>query len=95
MASRWLPVPLTFILVLAITFFLIVFFGAWAVSADAAGRSETIYSGFAGSGSGLNANTPSASQLSTLEGAGPEDGGSAGTEDRWWAKGFLKACPFH
>ena len=95
MTSRRIPIPLTFFVVLAVTIFLIVFFGAWAVSANTADRDDALAFGFVGGSSGVNVTTPSSSQLSTLESAGQENSGVDDTEDSWWAKGFLKACPFH
>lgn len=92
--AQRVPIPLTFILVVAATVFLIVFFGAWAVSADADGRDKTLAFGFVGGG-GLNANNPNASQLSGLEASGLEEGNLSDAGDSWWGQAFLKACPFH
>ena len=94
MTSRRMPIPLTFFIVVIATIFLIIFFGAWAVSADSAGREKTLAFGFVG-GSSLNPDTSSISELSGLEASAQEVGNSGGEGDSWWEKGFLKACPFH
>jgi hypothetical protein len=75
--------------------FLIVFFGAWAVSADGTDREEKLSFGFVGGGSSLTPNTPSTSQLSGLEALAVEEGDVGVAGDSWWGKSFLKACPFH
>jgi len=91
-ASRRLPVPFIFSLVLVVVLGLIVFFGAWAVSADVGGH-RTLAFGLPGT-------------MPTLEGgnlrnenSGPyaiarlDDGETA--SDTWWGNAFLRACPLH
>ena len=95
MTSRRMPIPLTFFIVVIATIVLIIFFGAWAASANAANRDQTLYFGFVGGVSSLNPDTSSASQLSGLQASGLEEGNIDGAGDSWWEKGFLKACPFH
>ena len=95
MTSRRFPVPLTFIVVVAATIFLIVFFGAWAVSADASDREKVLSFGFVAGSDSLNANTPSSDQLNRLESSGLEESNIDNADDSWWGQAFLKACPFH
>ena len=85
-------IPITFLVVLVLTVLLVIFFGAWAVSADAAGRDKEFAFGIAVGGSTL---------------AGPDsraapdgrpvtsDEESESKTDSWWGKAVLKACPFH
>ena len=95
MTSRRSPIPLTFFVVVAATIFLIVFFGAWAVSADASDREKTLSFGFVGGSGVLDSNAPSSSQLNDLEAPSLEEGNIDDAGDSWWGSAFLKACPFH
>jgi hypothetical protein len=90
--SRRIPVPLTFIAVLAVVLALIIFFGAWAVSADV-GNQRTMAFGLPGasptiSGGNVQDNNAGPYQIARLD-----DQGAAG--DTWWGKAFLRACPLH
>jgi hypothetical protein len=91
---RRIPIPLTFSVVVAATVFLIIFFGAWAVSADAGNPNRKLSFGIAGSNPGLSANTAGANQENALARSG-EDEISAGEDPGWWSSAFLKACPLH
>ena len=95
MTTKRMPIPLTFFIVVAATIFLILFFGAWAVSANSADTNKTLSFGFIGGASTVNPTTPDSSQLSGLQASGLEEGNADGAGDRWWGKAFLKACPFH
>ena len=84
-----------FLVVITITVLLIIFFGAWAVSASEDGRELNF--GFAGT-------TLEDSSLKTSEGgqqaqaafgSAPIGETSEGPVDSWWGQGFLKACPLH
>ena len=93
-----MPAPFVFLVVAAVTVALIIFFGAWAVAADAEGRTLTF--GIA----------PAASDSPGTAGSGGDEGGdqaraafgvapigetSGGASETWWGQGFLKACPLH
>ena len=95
MKSRRVPIPLTFFVVVAVTIILIVFFGAWAVSADAADQEQTLAFGFVAGSDNLNANAPGSSQLKGLEASGREENSISDSADSWWGQAFLKACPLH
>jgi hypothetical protein len=84
----------TFSVVVAATVFLIIFFGAWAVSADAGGPSRKLSFGIAGANPGLAANTAGTYQENAPARFG-EDESSTGENSGWWGKAFLKACPLH
>ncbi len=79
--------PVTFLVVLLFTVLLTIFFGAWAVSADAEteNRKFAFAIGAAGPSLGTGASGPSDGATVTEEAA----------EETWWGSGFLKACPFH
>ncbi len=94
MISRRVPIPVTFLVVVAATIFLIIFLGAWAVSADISDQSRSLSFGFASSGTSLDASVLDPSQPAGDRAPGQEKSG-AGSEDSWWGKAFLTACPFH
>ena len=90
-ANKRIPVPLTFSLVLAVVLALIIFFGAWAVSADTGNR--TLAFGLPGttptlSGSNLQDQNSGPYQVARL-------GEHNNASDTWWGGAFLRACPLH
>ena len=95
-ASRKIPVPVTFLVVLAVVFALIIFFGAWAVSADV-GNQRTLAFGIPGTTptlSGININgADSQDSTGPYQVARLDDHSVAG--DTWWGQAFLRACPLH
>lgn len=94
MTFRRIPITVTFSVVVAATVFLIIFFGAWAVSADAGNSNRKLSFGIAGSNPGLAANTAGASQGNVPARFGVDEI-SAGENAGWWSSAFLKACPLH
>ena len=90
MTARRLPIPITFFVVVSAVIFLIIFFGAWAVAADAGDRGRALSFGFVSGATATNATVINSSQASLGE-SGPGDNAS----DSWWGSAFLKACPFH
>ncbi|MEC9280237.1 MAG: hypothetical protein VX947_05045 [Chloroflexota bacterium] len=89
--SKRIPIPLTFSIVLTVVIALIIFFGAWAVSADVGNR--TLAFGLPGttptlSGSNIEDENSGPYQIARLN-----DQGTAG--DTWWGGAFLRACPLH
>jgi hypothetical protein len=80
--------------VVAATVFLIIFFGAWAVSADAGNSNRKLSFGIAGANPGLAANTGGAYQETAPARFGVDEI-NAGENASWWSKSFLKACPLH
>ena len=92
-----MPAPFIFLVVTGATAVLIIFFGAWAVSANAEGRELTF---------GLTGTSLEDSDAAESEGGGQgqaafgvapigETAQDAGPANTWWGKGFLKACPLH
>ncbi len=86
-----IPVPATFLVVVAATVFLIIFFGAWAVSADGQGPDRGLSFGFSNRGAGAGAGALNTAQNS----ATPAESGGGRSGDPWWGKAFLTACPLH
>ena len=91
-ASRRIPVTLTFSVVLAVVLALIVFFGAWAVSADVGGQRALAF-GLPGtvptlSGGNLREENSGPYQVARLN-------GQQSARDTWWGNAFLRACPLH
>lgn len=93
---------------MAVSVLLIIFFGAWAVSASGDAGVQSLLSGATAgfSGDALTAASSSAADANAGTGAGPAAGdtaprlASAATGDRaaadtWWGKAFLTACPLH
>jgi hypothetical protein len=91
-----LPVPFAFVLVIGLTIALIIFFGAWAVAADA-GNERSLTFGLPG--------TTDVGPEGEAQGADQADSGpfrvarlgeqEDGADDTWWGQAFLKACPLH
>jgi hypothetical protein len=86
------PLPISFILVLAMTVALMIFFGAWAVSADVDERDRVFAFAVPGGTAALASNAGSTGQLA-LGGSGTAEGNYAA--DTWWGNGLLRACPLH
>jgi hypothetical protein len=86
--------------VIIVTTALIIFFGAWAVAADAEGRELTF--GIAettaedqGSFNSEGGDQARAAFGTAPIGAAPIGETSGDATVAWWGKGFLKACPLH
>tara|TARA_Y100000310_G_C20312651_1_gene636945 strand:- start:226 stop:507 length:282 start_codon:yes stop_codon:yes gene_type:complete len=82
------PVPATFLVVVTATVFLIIFFGAWAVSADVEEQDRKLSFGFANRGADTDSTALNTARNSPTPGEGS-------TGDTWWGKAFLTACPLH
>ena len=81
--TRRFPVPMPFLIAVVAVVFIIIFFGAWAVSTDADGRAFSL-------AYGSGATAPSSQAISGTAASAAEDG-----ENSWWESAVLKACPFH
>ena len=86
------PLPISFLLVLAMTIALMIFFGAWAVSADVTERDRVFAFAVPGGASSLIADADSTGQLALGNSRTIEGNHAAGT---WWGNGLLRACPLH
>lgn len=84
-----------FFLVVAATIFLIIFFGAWAVSADSRESGRALTFGFASGGVNPNATALNSSQTARPGVPGLDESTGEAAEDSWWGSAFLRACPFH
>ena len=90
MTAKRLPVPATFLAVVLAVIFLIIFFGAWAASADAEGGERKLTLGFTGGAVATSATNVSSSEA-TSQGSLDQEA----EEASWWGSAFLSACPFH
>ena len=83
---------LTSVGAMAASVLLIIFFGAWAVSASGSDGVEGLLSGatagFTGSVGADAGNSDTAPRLATA-------GGDGGPAETWWGKALLGACPLH
>ena len=88
------PLPISFFVVVIVTLALIVFFGAWAASADLEERNRALGFGVPG-GVSFEAKGSSSPEepLGIREAFAAADGNLE--SDSWWGNSFLKACPFH
>ena len=88
-----LPVPVSFAIVVAGLIALFIFFGAWAVSVDAANHEVGLSFAVGNAGSGFGVN-PVPSESSAV--AAPGDALDAeSSADSWWGRTLLVACPLH
>ena len=81
------PLPVSFFFVMAITIALFIFFGAWAVSADAEERDRV----FAFAAPGNLARF----QETSRPGGRVGEATVQSNADTWWGGALLKACPLH
>jgi hypothetical protein len=90
-----MPAPFVFVVVLIVTGALVIFFGAWAVAADAEGRELNFVIPGATLQDADTADTGDSGQGQTAFGAAPIGESSDASSGTWWGQGFLKACPLH
>ena len=72
---------------------LMIFFGAWAVSADVTERDRVFAFAVPGGVTSLTANTNGTGPLALGE-TNPIEGGHTAA-DTWWGSSLLRACPLH
>ncbi len=80
-----------FSLVLALVLALIIFFGAWAVSADV-GNQRSLAFGIPGTTATLSGTTVTADSDANQD---AQLNGHDTAGDTWWGNAFLSACPLH
>ena len=86
------PLPVSFMVVVAMLIALFIFFGAWAVTVDAASHDREL--SFAiGNSVSLGVNPLPVQPNANAVLAQREDGQSAA--DTWWGSSLLLACPLH
>ena len=93
------PAPVSFILVIATILALLIFFGAWVVSADSKDLGRTLSIGLSASPDHVGGfgNKPTGESVATAENdpfrqAWGSTGGGQGTENQaWWEKSLLNA----
>ena len=90
--------PLSFIVAIVATVALLIFFGAWAVSADSDSRERALSLALPGGVSGYAApQTQAPQETETQKFLQSFDQAQAGdtAADKWWGKALLSACPLH
>ena len=91
---KTIPLPISFFVVVCVTVALLIFFGAWAVSADVEDRNRVLAFGVPG-GASLNIE-PSPDNGESLSTTAPlSDDGANRAVDTWWGSALLTACPLH
>ena len=90
---RRTPVPVSFAIVVAGLVALFIFFGAWAVSADAADHDRELSFALGNSGASFGVN-PLPSEIANKE-AAPATADGESFADTWWGSTLLVACPLH
>ena len=89
-----IPLPVSFILVLCLTIALMIFFGAWAVSADVGERARVFAFAVPGCTAALTSIANATGPLALGE-SSAIDGGRTTASETWWGNGLLRACPLH
>lgn len=92
LTARAGPVPVAFMAVIAVIIALFIFFGAWAVSVDAANHERDLSFAIGGNTS-FGVNPVPQRESIPYEAASTRDSGSAA--DTWWGNSLLLACPLH
>ncbi len=94
---RKVSAPLSFIVAIVATVALLIFFGAWAVSADSSSRERALSLALPGGVSGYAGPQAQAPQTETEKFLQSFDQaqGSDTAADTWWGKTLLTACPLH
>ena len=90
---RRTPIPVSFAIVVAGLIALFIFFGAWAVSTDAAEHDRELSFALGNSGAGFGVN-PLASVVEN-EGKAKAANEVESSADTWWGSTLLIACPLH
>ena len=92
LVMKRIPVPVSFMIVMMAVIELFIFFGAWAVSVDAANH-EREFSIAIGNSASLGVNPlPSQANAQTSTDAGQ---GVESAAESWWGSSLLLACPLH
>lgn len=92
---RRMPIPISVVVVMTALIALFIFFGAWAVSVDAADREQRLSSVIVNGGLSFGVN-PAISSLDTGQTRLASDVTDTGsTADTWWGHTLLVACLLH
>ena len=86
--------PAIFIIVVSGVVFLMIFFGAWAISVDAADQGRELTFGAVASGAALQLSSDDYPQPGKAGGLAAVEPGDS-KADTWWGDALLLACPFH
>jgi hypothetical protein len=92
---KGVPIPISFAVMLAAIVALGIFFGAWAVSANAEERGRSLsFRSIAGGGANLDSG-PFNPSLPGGQRPPPTQEVGESKADTWWGKTLLTACPLH
>ena len=86
------PLPVSFMIVMSMLIALFIFFGAWAVTVDAANHDRQL-SFEVGNGISLGVNPLPV--LPNTQPSGALVGDDESAADTWWGSSLLLACPLH
>ena len=90
---RRTPIPVSFAIVVSGLIALFIFFGAWAVSVDAAEHDRELSFALGSSGASFGVN-PLVSETNDQV-AAKVTTGDGSSADTWWGSSLLLACPLH
>lgn len=94
MTVKRIPVPITFIVVSAMTIALSIFLGAWAVSADVKDQDRAFSFGLPVAGTNAQVSSTDGSPRNAY--GDPDLPLAEGSvADSWWGQALIKACPLH
>ena len=89
---RRTPIPVSFAIVVSVIIAVFIFFGAWAVSVDAANHDRELSFAVGNTGPSFGVNPLPSQKYDRVTSSATTDGGSA---DTWWGRSLLMACPLH
>ena len=87
-----LPLPVSFMIVLSMLIALFIFFGAWAVTVDAANHDRELSFAI---GNNVSLGVNPLPVLQNIQSASAQVEESQSAADTWWGSSLLLACPLH
>ena len=87
-----LPLPVSFMIVLSMLIVLFIFFGAWAVTVDAANHDRELSFAI---GNNVSLGVNPLPVLQNIQSASAQVEESQSAADTWWGSSLLLACPLH
>lgn len=87
------PIPVSFAIVVSVIIALFIFFGAWAVSVDAANHDRELSFAVGNTGSSFDVNPFPSQKNDRVTSSATTD--SLSSADSWWGRSLLFACPLH
>ena len=90
---RRTPIPVSFAIVVSVIIAVFIFFGAWAVSVDAANHDRELSFAVGNTGPSFGVNPLPSQKNDRVTSSARADGVSSA--DTWWGRSLLMACPLH